>query len=230
MIGSCLLFSSKPPSASSGATVIEVSFEPSTSQRFGTSSPNTSALAVEASDLDAPELLPVELPSKEFIVPKRKVVKPQKTIKRVPDSQLTKSDSTDEPVKKDSQPGPISQEGSPLSLNPNGSVEGGGPRGDGGNSQAKDSYLALIGAALAKHKRYPIMARKQGVEGNIKLDLQINRDGTLRDVSLKISSGSDLLDRAAIQMAQESSPFAALPPTLPGDFLHVTVPVVYKLR
>ena len=46
---------------------------------------------------------------------------------------------------------------------------------------------------------YPAMARRLGEEGEVRLDVWVGADGRVRDVRLTRSSGSALLDDAAIE-------------------------------
>jgi len=50
---------------------------------------------------------------------------------------------------------------------------------------------------------YPAMARRMGEEGEVRLDVQVGQDGTVLDVRLKKSSGSQLLDQTAIETVKK---------------------------
>ncbi|MBB4857690.1 protein TonB [Novosphingobium chloroacetimidivorans] len=45
---------------------------------------------------------------------------------------------------------------------------------------------------------YPIDARRQKIQGTVKLRILVGPDGRVRDLQVAVSSGSDLLDRAAL--------------------------------
>ena len=45
---------------------------------------------------------------------------------------------------------------------------------------------------------YPSAARRMGESGEVRIDVQVGADGVVLDVRLRTSSGSQLLDRAAI--------------------------------
>jgi protein TonB len=55
---------------------------------------------------------------------------------------------------------------------------------------------------------YPDDARRQGVYGNLRLLVSINRDGTLYEVQVLESSGQPLLDQAALRIVRLAAPFA----------------------
>lgn len=55
---------------------------------------------------------------------------------------------------------------------------------------------------------YPAQARKEKLYGELRLMVAINRDGTLHDVELLESSGSTVLDDAAIRIVKLAAPYA----------------------
>jgi protein TonB len=71
---------------------------------------------------------------------------------------------------------------------------------------------------------YPDEARRQGISGNLMLQVSINTDGSVRNIRLLRSSGHKVLDDAAIRIVQLAAPFAPLPPEIrkDTDILHIT--------
>ncbi|WJW75152.1 TonB family protein [Thiohalobacter sp. IOR34] len=57
--------------------------------------------------------------------------------------------------------------------------------------------LAEVRLALARHFRYPPLARRRGWEGEVRLGFTLNPDGRIEDVRVTRSSGYRLLDRSA---------------------------------
>lgn len=55
---------------------------------------------------------------------------------------------------------------------------------------------------------YPDEARRQGLYGSLRLRVAINRDGSLREVTLLESSGHPLLDQAALRIVRLAAPFS----------------------
>ncbi len=55
---------------------------------------------------------------------------------------------------------------------------------------------------------YPDEARRQHIYGSLRLLVAINRDGTLREVSILESSGQAILDQAALRIVRLAAPFA----------------------
>ncbi|EEG08022.1 energy transducer TonB [Pseudogulbenkiania ferrooxidans] len=61
---------------------------------------------------------------------------------------------------------------------------------------------------------YPDEARRQQIFGSLELTVVVNADGTLRSVTVRRSSGHDVLDNAAKNIVRLSAPFAPFPPSL----------------
>ena len=64
---------------------------------------------------------------------------------------------------------------------------------------------------------YPEAARQQKLYGSLVLTVSIRADGTLDAVELSRSSGSRILDAAAIKIVEMSAPFAAFPSDVRRD-------------
>lgn len=78
---------------------------------------------------------------------------------------------------------------------------------------------------LHKHLRYPEIARRKGIEGALAITLTLNTNGTATDVNVSESSGSHILDRAAVRVISDIFPY----PDPPDTPLHFTIPVTYRL-
>ena len=69
------------------------------------------------------------------------------------------------------------------------------------------------------NQNYPAEARDQRIYGSLRMQVQINRDGTLRDVKILESSGQRVLDNAALRIVRLAAPFAPFT----GDLMDVDV-------
>jgi protein TonB len=58
---------------------------------------------------------------------------------------------------------------------------------------------------------YPEAAKRGHIHGALVLTVNIKSDGTLADIQIDRSSGSKVLDAAAIKIVQMSAPFAPFP-------------------
>jgi periplasmic protein TonB len=83
-------------------------------------------------------------------------------------------------------------------------------------SQAgSNAYNALVFGHLQKFKRYPSSAR--GKVGTVVVSFVLNRTGDVIDSTVTKSSGSDVLDREALEILHRASPFPAFPAAKPGE-------------
>ena len=95
-------------------------------------------------------------------------------------------------------------------------------------------YAAYMRAWVAKVERignlnYPREAQRLGLTGRLILTVSIGRNGEVKGVLVNRSSGKKLLDEAAVQAVNLSSPFAPLPKTGEDiDILDITRTWDYK--
>ena len=71
---------------------------------------------------------------------------------------------------------------------------------------------------------YPDAARREGITGKLLLDVALNPDGTLRNITVLRPSGHSLLDEAAVRIVNLAAPYAPFPPDIrkDADVLHIT--------
>ncbi|MDX1588394.1 MAG: energy transducer TonB [Oleiphilaceae bacterium] len=55
--------------------------------------------------------------------------------------------------------------------------------------------------------QYPEKARRQGIHGQVRMLVAINRDGSIRDITVLQSSGHSVLDDAAVRIVRQAGPF-----------------------
>jgi protein TonB len=87
-----------------------------------------------------------------------------------------------------------------------------------------------VRAAIARAQRYPAQARSRGIAGTAVIQVTIGRDGGLWRVELVSSSGSGLLDAAAVAAAQSVGRYPAAPADLQGASFTFEAGLVYDLR
>ena len=71
---------------------------------------------------------------------------------------------------------------------------------------------------------YPEAARQQKLYGSLLLTVSIRNDGSVENIEVNRTSGSRILDAAAVKIVEMSGPFAAFPPDIKRDtdILHIT--------
>ncbi len=61
------------------------------------------------------------------------------------------------------------------------------------------------------NSNYPEEARSRGIYGDLRLLVSLHKDGTIKEVNILESSGSSVLDDAAIRIIRLAAPFAPFP-------------------
>lgn len=71
---------------------------------------------------------------------------------------------------------------------------------------------------------YPEEARQRGLTGSLILDVALNPDGSVEQITIRRSSGNKILDDAAIRIVKLAAPFAPFPDNIrtETDILHIT--------
>ena len=89
-------------------------------------------------------------------------------------------------------------------------------------------YAAYMKAWRAKVERvgnlnYPEEARRHKISGQLVLDVAVNPDGKINQITIRRSSGHKVLDDAAIRIVELAAPFAPFPDAIRAetDVLHI---------
>jgi len=71
---------------------------------------------------------------------------------------------------------------------------------------------------------YPDAARREGISGKLLLDVALNPDGSIRNITVLKSSGQPVIDEAAIRIVKLAAPYPPFPPEISkeADVLHIT--------
>ncbi len=90
-------------------------------------------------------------------------------------------------------------------------------------------YAAYMEAWRAKVERvgnlnYPEEARRRKLAGDLVLDVALNPDGKINQITIRRSSGHEVLDDAAIRIVELAAPYAPFPDAIRAetDVLHIT--------
>jgi TonB family protein len=75
-----------------------------------------------------------------------------------------------------------------------------------GETITKDFLDLRIRELISRQLRYPLAARRRGIEGAVRLILTISAGGELQRIQLQESSGSSLLDNAALDLLRRIFP------------------------
>tara|TARA_R110002110_G_scaffold65206_4_gene179925 strand:+ start:7783 stop:8571 length:789 start_codon:yes stop_codon:yes gene_type:complete len=64
---------------------------------------------------------------------------------------------------------------------------------------------------------YPQKAIENNITGQLRLLVALKSDGSIYDVSIRQSSGQEILDKAALDIVQRAQPFESIPPNMLQD-------------
>ena len=89
-------------------------------------------------------------------------------------------------------------------------------------------YAAYMDAWRRKVERvgnlnYPEEAKELNLSGSLQLDVALNKDGTINQITIRRSSGEKVLDDAAIRIVELAAPYAKFPKNIENqiDILHI---------
>jgi protein TonB len=81
-----------------------------------------------------------------------------------------------------------------------------------------------------RYKRYPRRARDNGWTGDVVVRIEVAPSGAVSAISLKSSSGYDVLDEQALEMFRKAAPAVAVPADLRGQGFAVELRAIYSLQ
>jgi protein TonB len=89
--------------------------------------------------------------------------------------------------------------------------------------------MQLIGVAK-RYKRYPRVAMDNNWEGDVVVRMVIGANGMISSISVKTSSGHEILDKQAIDMFTKAKPLVPIPGALRGKEFTIEVRAIYNLK
>lgn len=96
----------------------------------------------------------------------------------------------------------------------------------GGTAQAQDkAWLDKVGSLIRANFSYPRSAEVRKEQGRAILQVALASDGKIADVQVAQSSGSAILDREALRIANKIGKF----PTPPKGMSSVKIPIIWRL-
>ncbi len=85
------------------------------------------------------------------------------------------------------------------------------------------NLLGLIRERIMSARDYPVLARRRGWEGTVKVRFRVGSGGRAEGVELVESSGIGVLDRASVKAVETGAPY----PAYEG---WIVVPIVFQLE
>jgi TonB family protein len=91
-------------------------------------------------------------------------------------------------------------------------------------------YQDMVKQRIEEAKRYPLWAKKQGIEGIAYLSFIISRNGNGSGIQIVHSSGSSILDEEAVATVMRAQPFPFVPKEISSSSLRMQVAIVFSLK
>lgn len=91
-----------------------------------------------------------------------------------------------------------------------------------------DKWESRILARLERFRRYPVEAQRARMQGTATIRFRLDRAGRVLSMSLEESSGSPMLDAAALDTVRRADPLPRIPADRP-DEVELSVPVEFTI-
>ncbi len=91
-------------------------------------------------------------------------------------------------------------------------------------------YYRFISEQIKEKAVYPEKAQTNWSEGLVYISFTIFNNGYLKETVVRISSGDNYLDKAALRSVQEAAPFPAFPPQIKKKQLSLNIPVSFEIE
>jgi periplasmic protein TonB len=98
------------------------------------------------------------------------------------------------------------------------------------NPDAVPNWKSALVARLERYKRYPPEAQSRAETGVTQLAFSVDRSGGVHHAHVVRSSGSNVLDREAVALAERASPMPPPPAEITGAQIPIEVPIRYNAR
>lgn len=95
---------------------------------------------------------------------------------------------------------------------------------------AKASWQGKLALHVNRHQRYPAEARNKRIGGETKVGFTVDRQGKVLATRVVKSSGSSVLDEAAVAMIERASPLPVPPDSAHGEKFELVLPVRFRVR
>ena len=90
-------------------------------------------------------------------------------------------------------------------------------------------FLNGIKKMIESKKKYPPAARNAGIEGRSGIQMIVSKDGQLVDLKIYESSGSEILDNAALESVRDALPFPPIPEEVNREKIEIKFHLVFKI-
>ncbi|KFB09815.1 TonB family protein [Nitratireductor basaltis] len=101
-------------------------------------------------------------------------------------------------------------------------------RNTAAGNAAVSNYPGKVASRLRRALKYPREARRQKLRGEVRVSFTVNRNGGVSGIRVVRSSGSSILDQAAIATVQRAAPFPRIPAQAGRNSWPFTIPLAFQ--
>jgi periplasmic protein TonB len=202
-----------------------------TARRAASIPPQIIARLMEPEPAPPPPLAPVEPPRRETPPPK-KAPKPPPVLsapQRTPEPAPPAPAAEAEPPPAPPSPPVATVEAQPASPSPAPTGPVAQQSRQAPEALSRDQYRMQLIDEARRHKRYPPIARENNWQGDVRVGVAVAANGR-PTVTLRGSSGYEVLDRQALEMFTQAARAVPVPPALQGKEFALEVRAVYGLE
>lgn len=95
---------------------------------------------------------------------------------------------------------------------------------------SRQLYIGQVKSWAQKELSYPDRALRRSWEGNVRLDVTLDRKGKVVTVEIAEQAEHDVLTKEALRAVKDAAPFPSMPDDVKGDTFLFTLPVAFKLQ
>lgn len=89
-------------------------------------------------------------------------------------------------------------------------------------------YQDMIKRRIQEKRRYPVWAKKQGLEGAVEVSFIVLSQGSIKQVNIMRSSGMKVFDEEAVSTIKRAVPFPSIPSTVVNQ-IQMQIRIVFNL-
>jgi protein TonB len=97
-------------------------------------------------------------------------------------------------------------------------------------AQSEQVFKQRLQQLIARNKKYPARAKRNGEEGQVNVAFVIYANGQINNIQVTRSSGITLLDQAAVKLLKKVSGQLTFPNDLQKKQWQLSLPIEYRLR
>jgi len=94
---------------------------------------------------------------------------------------------------------------------------------------ANQRYFSNLNLLIRRNLEYPRRSVQRGQEGNMRIAVELDRNGNLLRAEFLEESSHSLLNRAAMNTIERLAPFPPIPASISGNRHEFTIPITFEL-